>query len=97
MISPMISAKLTKTIITDIFLFKINNLSILERQLMSSLVHPIASELSTVGNDDLLGRLSVSRSEALHLSHHIHTLDDTSKHNVLSVEPGSQTRINAPV
>ena len=44
-------------------------------------------QLSTVSNDDLLGGLSAVRAVALDLLHHVHSLDNTPEHHMLTVKP----------
>jgi len=48
--------------------------------------------LTTVLDGDRLGGRTTLRSHAFHLLHHIHALDDRSKHDMLSVKPGGLCR-----
>ena len=54
-----------------------------------------ALQLTTVGNDDLLGGLAALRAERLDLLDDVHTLDDAAEDDVLTVQPvSSEMRAN---
>lgn len=48
-------------------------------------------EFSTVGDADSLGSSSRSRSQILHLPHHIQPVFNAAEHHVLPVQPGKHT------
>ena len=48
-------------------------------------------QLTAVSNDDLLGGLAALRAEWLDLLDDVHTLDDTTENDVLTVQPISKT------
>ena len=89
--SPIIHTKLTILYIEEsqyiIFLFVQISNNPVQGVTLSSL------QLSTVSNDNLLGGLSTVRTKALNRFHHIHSIDNTPKHHMLTIQP-AHTRQN---
>jgi len=50
------------------------------------------STLTTILDEHRILSRPTLRADIFHLLHHIHTVDDWSKHNVLSIQPGSLCR-----